>query len=80
MADSSQLKRVDPADLGDDDPFAELTKIMGFDPRVPVRPGASSAQARPQSDEPVSVAPSESDLELSADDFSIDLEKELLGD
>lgn len=80
MADSSQLKRVDPADLGDDDPFAELTKIMGFDPRVPVRPGASSAPARPQAEESVSAAQSEPDLELSSDDFSIDLEKELLGD
>ncbi|BCH33091.1 sporulation protein [Mesorhizobium sp. L-8-10] len=79
MADSSQLKRVDPAELGDDDPFAELTRIMGFDPRVPVRPGAS-APTRPQAEEPAFAAQSEPDLELSAEDFSIDLEKELLGD
>ena len=42
MADSNQLKVADLSSFGDDDPFAELTKIMGFDPRVPV--GAKSEE------------------------------------
>lgn len=75
MADSNQLKRVDPVELNDDDPFAELTKIMGFDPRVPVRPAseqeAAQAAATPASDP---------DFDLSVDDLGIDLEKELLGE
>lgn len=49
------------------DPFAELTKIMGFDPRVPIEQG--SAQAR----EGTSEAPAKQD------EFGIDLERELLG-
>lgn len=85
MADSSQLKRIDPVDFGDDDPFAELTKIMGFDPRIPVRPDAPAAERLPAHIEPaasIEAAPTAQDPELdfSADDFSIDLEKELLGD
>ncbi|MGI6852961.1 SPOR domain-containing protein [Mesorhizobium sp. 1B3] len=78
MADSNQLKRVDPVDLGDEDPFAELTRIMGFDPRVPVHP-ASERQAVPVVAMPAVAAP-EPDLDPSSDDLSIDLEKELLGD
>ncbi|HWK66604.1 MAG TPA: SPOR domain-containing protein [Rhizobiaceae bacterium] len=78
MADSNQLKRVDPVDLGDEDPFAELTRIMGFDPRVPVHP-ASERQATPVVAMPAVAAP-EPDLDLSSDELSIDLEKELLGD
>lgn len=77
MADSNQLKRVDPVDLGDEDPFAELTRIMGFDPRVPVHP-ASERQAVPVVAMPAVAA--EPDLDMSSDDLSIDLEKELLGD
>lgn len=75
MADSNQLKRVDPVELNDDDPFAELTKIMGFDPRVPVRP-ASEQEAVPAA----TTGASDSDFDLSVDDLGIDLEKELLGD
>jgi hypothetical protein len=78
MADSNQLKRVDPVDLGNEDPFAELTRIMGFDPRVPVRP-ASEPQAAPAAARPEVAAP-EPDLDLSSDDLDIDLERELLGE
>ncbi|MBX3578069.1 MAG: SPOR domain-containing protein [Rhizobiaceae bacterium] len=61
MAETSQLKKNQPIDFGDDDPFAELTKIMGFDPREAVkrpeppraeapaaRQAAPAAPARPQ--------------------------------
>ncbi len=37
MADRTNLKIADAADLADDDPFAELTRIMGFDPREPAK-------------------------------------------
>src|SRR5690606_4539931 len=36
-----QLKIADRNDIADDDPFAELTRIMGFDPREPVAQQAS---------------------------------------
>jgi hypothetical protein len=61
MADKNQLKIADQVDLADDDPFAELTRIMGFDPRQPARQAAAPQQAAEE------------------DDFSLDLEKELLG-
>ena len=35
MADRKQLRIADQPDISDDDPFAELTRIMGFDPREP---------------------------------------------
>ncbi|MEJ6783084.1 SPOR domain-containing protein [Aminobacter sp. Piv2-1] len=67
MADRTQLKIADNKnDLADEDPFAELTRIMGFDPRQPVvrqDSGAPAGRAEPAMD----------------DDFGIDLEKELLG-
>src|SRR5262245_37393157 len=35
MAENNQRKIADPINFNDDDdPFAELTRIMGFDPRV----------------------------------------------
>jgi len=37
MADSNKRKIAEPIDLNDDDPFAELTRIMGFDPRLTKR-------------------------------------------
>ena len=37
MADGNQLKTSDQIDVPDDDPFAELTRIMGFDPRQSVK-------------------------------------------
>ncbi len=65
MADKNQLKIADQVDLADDDPFAELTRIMGFDPRQPARKA------------PAPAGPAEQAAE--EDDFSLDLEKELLG-
>jgi hypothetical protein len=61
MADSNQSRRADFADLSENDPFAELTRIMGHDPRDA---------------EPAPEAPSSE----SVDDFSIDLERELMGE
>lgn len=66
MADKNQLKIADPIDFSEDDPFAELTRIMGFDPRQPARQPAPAPQ-------PTSVEPA------AEDDFGLDLEKELLG-
>ena len=62
MADRTQLKIADRDQLAENDPFAELTRMMGFDPRVPVQP---QGEAR---------------TEPLADDFAIDLEKELMGE
>jgi len=69
MADRTPLKVADHNDIADDDPFAELTRIMGFDPRQPVRqPAPAAEKAMPANH----VA--------EADDFDIDLEKELMGE
>ena len=63
MAESTQLRTTGREEISEEDPFAELTRIMGFDPRVSVKQqDASSAQAD------------------AADDFAIDLEKELMGE
>ncbi|WP_027052147.1 SPOR domain-containing protein [Mesorhizobium erdmanii] len=67
MADRTQLRVADNNDIADDDPFAELTRIMGFDPRQPVK-----QQAQPQA-----AAASQPAQE---GDFDIDLEKELMGE
>src|SRR5262245_2688190 len=68
MADRKQLKRADHSEIPNDDPFAELTRIMGFDPREPViRAQSKFIEAGP-------LAPSDED------DLSIDLEKELIGE
>ena len=67
MADRTQLKIADKNQFADEDPFAELTRIMGFDPRQPVvrqDVGAPAGHVDPAMD----------------DDFGIDLEKELLGE
>jgi len=69
MADRTQLRVADNNDVADDDPFAELTRIMGFDPRQPVK-----QQARV---EPQAAVASQS---VQEDDFDIDLEKELMGE
>lgn len=37
MADTNQIRRAE-FDFADNDPFAELTRIMGHDPRVPAQP------------------------------------------
>ncbi|RWP30863.1 hypothetical protein, partial [Mesorhizobium sp.] len=67
MADRTQLKAAAQNDIANDDPFAELTRIMGFDPRQPVKPQAqltAAAGSQPADD----------------GDFGIDLEKELMGE
>ncbi|RAZ77275.1 SPOR domain-containing protein [Mesorhizobium atlanticum] len=69
MADRTPLKAADHNNIADDDPFAELTRIMGFDPRQPVRQPAPAAEKAM----PANQAP-------AADDFDIDLEKELMGE
>jgi hypothetical protein len=87
-----------PSDL---DPFAELTRIMGFDPRTPAetkaKPDASVAdlaETLARADEAAAMQASQSahadiarhieaahqPAEELADDFGIDLERELLGD
>jgi hypothetical protein len=38
MADNNQARRVDPNGFLENDPFAELTRIMGHDPRAAVAP------------------------------------------
>lgn len=68
MADRTQLRAADRNDIADDDPFAELTRIMGFDPRQPVKPQASV--------QPLAAVGHRTDEA----DFDIDLEKELMGD
>ena len=62
MADTNHSRR---ADFFDDDPFAELTRIMGHDPRAPKEEGPAA---------PASAT------EASDDDFGVDLEKELMGE
>ncbi len=65
--------------IADDDPFAELTRIMGFDPREPARTAAPAAMAPTptRQAEPVLVPPLAPAVEP---DFSIDLERELMGE
>jgi len=70
MADSNKRKIAEPIDLNDDDPFAELTRIMGFDPRLTKRaepvveaaaptphPVVAPAVVRPVAVEPTFTAP-----------------------
>ena len=82
MADRNQLKIADPIDLADDDPFAELTRIMGFDPRSckRVRKPANEPGAAAAKPVPVEVAPAPAVQDVAHDDFGIDLEKELMGE
>jgi hypothetical protein len=67
MADRTPLKVADH--IAEDDPFAELTRIMGFDPRQPVRQPAPAVEKAMPANQAV-----------EADDFDIDLEKELMGE
>jgi hypothetical protein len=69
MADRTQLRVTDQNDIADDDPFAELTRIMGFDPRQPVKPQAPVAAKAAPAAQPTGEG-----------DFNIDLEKELMGE
>jgi hypothetical protein len=68
MAERNQLKVADQVDHAADDPFEELTRIMGFDPRRP-DPAPTARNTGPR--------PVETSVE---DDFGIDLEKELMGE
>ena len=84
MAERNPLKIADEMDLADDDPFAELTRIMGFDPRQSSKPADVSESKVSESAVAARAMPSAapvrafSAVEAPADDFDIDLEKELL--
>ena len=93
MAESNQRKVADPIDLHDQDPFAELTRIMGFDPRVAARADVKEAPAPVVRPQPMAVVtpltpkvaanapkPAAVVRPVAHDDFSLDLEKELLGE
>ncbi|TPN88550.1 SPOR domain-containing protein [Mesorhizobium sp. CU2] len=67
MADRTPLKVADRNDIAADDPFAELTRIMGFDPRQPVR-------------QPTAERGAPANQPADEGDFDIDLEKELMGE
>lgn len=58
MAESNQRRVADPFEISDEDPFAELTRIMGFDPRVPVskQPKDSPPPAANQDSTPAAKA------------------------
>ena len=73
MADTNHIRRDDYIEFSENDPFAELTRIMGHDPRVqdePQQPVAPEAARRIEPEAPG----------IAADDFVFDLEKELAGD
>ena len=90
MAESNKRKIAEPIDLNDEDPFAELTRIMGFDPRFTAReqaanepgPAAEVAASRPAPARPIAIEPGPAPAAhaVSHDDFGIDLEKELMGE
>lgn len=69
MADRTHLRAAANNDIADDDPFAELTRIMGFDPRQPVRPQTPAQPKAAPAGQPADEG-----------DFDIDLEKELMGE
>jgi len=68
MADTNHIRRDDYVEFSENDPFAELTRIMGHDPRVQ----GPAVQAAP--------APAEAAAAPADDDFEIDLERELAAD
>ena len=84
MAESNKRKIADPIDLNDEDPFAELTRIMGFDPRLTTRSQpANEAGARHNSAKTAwqqRRCPAPAVQAVAHDDFGIDLEKELMGE
>jgi hypothetical protein len=47
MAERNPLKAAARSDLAEDDPFAELTRIMGFDPRKPHHAPARDSEPDP---------------------------------
>jgi len=72
MADTTQLRVADRDGFADNDPFAELTRIMGFDPREPVR--------QPEQTPAPAASVEAQSADIVGDDFGIDLEKELMGE
>lgn len=81
MADRNQLKVAASTPQADEDPFAELTRIMGFDPRIPVRPGLGAAPLAANGASATSDAGHGlQNGDLADEDFGVDLEKELMGD
>lgn len=56
MAESNQRRVADPFDISDEDPFAELTRIMGFDPRVPVGKQPKENLPSPANQDTASIA------------------------
>lgn len=78
MADKPHLRLANHTDVANDDPFAELTRIMGFDPRTAGRPAGQPESGQAQAAVPAHT-PAHDDT-FDELDFSIDLEKELLGD
>ena len=78
MADSNPQRRAEPIEFLDDDPFAELTRIMGHDPRADEK-----AETRPQAEEPAAAAEPEPAMQSASaevPDEAIDLEQELFSD
>lgn len=73
MADTNHSRRDDYMEFSENDPFAELTRIMGHDPRV----REPAEQAAPASAHTVAATPAAAPAE---DDFDIDLERELAGE
>ncbi len=71
MADNTNLGSAGNPAI-DDDPFAELTRIMGFDPRVPVKPAAAAS--------PPAMSIEPEPIQVPVPDLAIDLERELMGD
>jgi hypothetical protein len=70
MADTNNPRRDDFAGFSENDPFAELTRIMGHDPRDTGQQPRAAQDTQP-------VAAQEPEF---GDDFDIDLENELLGE
>jgi len=73
MADTNHIRRDDYVEFSENDPFAELARIMGHDPRVQ----EPAAEAQPAHVEPAATS---ADAAADEDDFGIDLERELAGE
>ena len=75
MADSNPQRRAESIEFLDDDPFAELTRIMGHDPRSEEKASA----VPPRSEVPVAPAPVSAEP-AHAPGVANDLETELFAD
>jgi hypothetical protein len=84
MADTAQNSMAGRASIAEDDPFAELTRIMGFDPREPVtgpqRVLQPMAMPQPAAGPQPTARPMPVEAPALDADFDIDLERELLGE